>query len=82
MNPGRLGCFTFIFISFGESRLLVLWCVDGRCDMACSDEGRGRSRRPGAEDKEWSHMSGTQWPVATVCDLHRACGDEEHEFLG
>jgi hypothetical protein len=30
--------------------------------MMCSDEDRGRSRRPGAEDREWSHRSGTRWP--------------------
>jgi hypothetical protein len=30
--------------------------------MACSDEDRGRSRRPGAEDRGWSHRSGTRWP--------------------
>jgi hypothetical protein len=30
--------------------------------MACSDEDRGRSRRPGAEDRGWSHRSGTQCP--------------------
>jgi hypothetical protein len=54
--------FSFTFVSFGESRLLVSWCVGGRCDMACSDENRGRSRRPGAEDREWSHMSDTRWP--------------------
>jgi hypothetical protein len=30
--------------------------------MVGSDEDHGRSRRPGAEDREWSHMSGTQWP--------------------
>jgi hypothetical protein len=35
----------------GESRLLVLWCVADRCDMAGSDEDRGRSRRPSAEDR-------------------------------
>jgi hypothetical protein len=29
--------------------------------MACSDEDHGRSRRPGAEDRGWSHRSGTQW---------------------
>jgi hypothetical protein len=57
-----LGCFTFIFVSFGESCLLISWCAGGRCSMACSDEDSGRSRRPGAEDWEWSHRSGTQWP--------------------
>jgi hypothetical protein len=57
-----LFCFSFIFVSFGESRLLVSWCAGGRCGMVCSDEDRGRSRRPSAEDRGWSHRSGTQWP--------------------
>jgi hypothetical protein len=56
-----LFCFSFIFVSFGESRFLVLWCAGGRCGMACSDENHGRSRRPGAEDRGWSHRLGTQW---------------------
>jgi hypothetical protein len=30
--------------------------------MACSDENRGTSRRPAAEDRGWSHRSGTQVP--------------------
>jgi hypothetical protein len=54
--------FSFIFVSFGESCLLVSWCAGGRCGMTCSDENRGRSRRPGAEDQGWSHRSGTRWP--------------------
>jgi hypothetical protein len=54
--------FSFIFVSFGESRLLVSWCVGGKCGMACSDEDRGSSRRSGAEEQEWSHRSGTRWP--------------------
>jgi hypothetical protein len=53
--------FSFIFVSFGESRLLVSWCAGGKCGMTCSDEERGRSRRPGAEDRRWSHRSGTRW---------------------
>jgi hypothetical protein len=44
--------FSFIFVSPGESRLFVSWCAGGRCGMTCSDEDRGRSRRPGAEDRE------------------------------
>jgi hypothetical protein len=44
-------CFTFIFVWFGESCLLVSLCSDGRCGMAGSDEDHGRSRRPGAEDR-------------------------------
>jgi hypothetical protein len=59
---GVLFCFSFIFVSFGESRLLASWCAGGRCGMACSDEDRDRSRRPGAEDRVWLHRSGTRWP--------------------
>jgi hypothetical protein len=54
-------CFSYIFVSLGESCLLVSWCVGGRCGMAYSDEDRGRSRRPSAEDQGWSHRSSTRW---------------------
>jgi hypothetical protein len=57
-----LFCFSFTFVSFGESCLLISRCASGRCGMACSDEDRGRSRRLGAEDQRWSHRSGTWWP--------------------
>jgi hypothetical protein len=43
--------FSFIFVSFRESCLLVSWCAGGRCAMTCSDKDCGRSRRPGAEDR-------------------------------
>jgi hypothetical protein len=56
-------CFSFTFVSFEKSRLLVSWCAGGRCGMACSDEDRGRSRRPDAEDRGWLHRSGTRWPA-------------------
>jgi hypothetical protein len=39
--------------------------------MACSDEDRDRSRRPGAEDWEQSHMSGTRWPGGQEVRWHR-----------
>jgi hypothetical protein len=29
--------------------------------MTCSDEDRGKSTRPGVEDRRWSHRLGTQW---------------------
>jgi hypothetical protein len=54
--------FSLTFVSFGESRSLVSWCAGGRCNMACSDEDCGRSRRPGAEDRGWLHRSDTRWP--------------------
>jgi hypothetical protein len=39
--------------------------------MASSDEDRGRSRRPGAEDRGWSHRSGTRWPGGREVRWHR-----------
>jgi hypothetical protein len=62
LNLGHFGSFTFIFVSCGESCLLVSWCVGGRCGMVGSDKDRGRSRRASAEDRGWSHRSGNQWP--------------------
>jgi hypothetical protein len=58
--------FYFIFVSFGESRLLISWCAGDRCGMTCSDENRGRSRRPGAEDRG---SRGRVTPCA-VCTVH------------
>jgi hypothetical protein len=51
--------------------MLVSWCGGGRCGMACSNEDRGWSRRPGAEDRDRAvERSG-----GTVCGLHLARGD-------
>jgi hypothetical protein len=61
LNPGCFVCFTFIFISCGESRLFVSWSAGGRCGIAGSDEDRG-SRIPGVDDQEWSDRLGTRWP--------------------
>jgi hypothetical protein len=63
--------FSFILVSFGESRLLVSWCAGDRCGMTCSDDNRGRSMRSGAEDQGWSHRSGTQWPGDREVGWHR-----------
>jgi hypothetical protein len=59
--------FSFIFFRLENHVCLsrgvqLAGCAGGRCSMACSDEDRGRCRRPGAEDRGWSHRSGTQWP--------------------
>jgi hypothetical protein len=48
--------------------------------MACSDEDCGRSRRPGAEDRGWSHRlvldgRAVERPGDAVCGLHLARGD-------
>jgi hypothetical protein len=39
--------------------------------MACSDEDRGRSRRPSVEDRGWSHRLGTRWPDGREVGWHR-----------
>jgi hypothetical protein len=51
--------------------LLVSWCAGGRCDIMCSDEDCGRSRRPDAEDRGWLHRSGTRWPGGREIGWHR-----------
>jgi hypothetical protein len=50
--------------------------------VAGSDEDRDGSRRPGAEDKEWSHRLGYRWSGDVVCGLLRVREDEERRFLG
>jgi hypothetical protein len=57
-----LFCFSFILVLFGESHLLTSWCAGSSYGMTCNDEDHGRSRRPSAEDRGWSHKSGTWWP--------------------
>jgi hypothetical protein len=37
--------------------------------MSCSVEDYDRSRRHVAEDRGWSHRSGTQWPGDRDCAL-------------
>jgi hypothetical protein len=80
--------FYLYLCSCGESCLLISWCVGDRCDRAVSDEGRGKSRRPGVEDQGRSStgrvLSGRAIERSgdAVCSLYRAHGDKEHGFLG
>jgi hypothetical protein len=73
---------------YGESALLVSWCQGGRCDIVGSDEDRGRSGRPGVEDRGWSSTGRVLGGRAiersgdTMCGLHRARGDKECGLLG
>jgi hypothetical protein len=75
-----LFCFSFTFVSFGESRLLISWCAGGRCGMSCSDEDNGRSRRPVQRTRDgrigWV-LGGlaVERSGGTVCGLHLARGD-------
>jgi hypothetical protein len=79
--------FTFIFVSCRESCLLVSWCLGDWCDMMVNDENHRRSRRPGAEDREWSSMSlvlSSQTIKKSddiVCGLQHAREDKEHGFF-
>jgi hypothetical protein len=50
-----------IFVSCGESCLIVSWCVGCRCGMAGSDEDRGRSKRPSVKTRDGRHRSSTRW---------------------
>jgi hypothetical protein len=56
--------------------------------MTGSDEDRGRSRRPDAEDRGRSSTGRVlgDWVIGrsgdSVCGVYRAYGDEEHAFLG
>jgi hypothetical protein len=80
--------YAIIFVSYGESRLLVSWCVGDRCDMTGSDEDLGRSRRAGAEDQGWSSTSQILGGRTigrsgdALCGLHRTQGDVERGFFG
>jgi hypothetical protein len=67
--------FSFTFVSFGESCLLISWCAGGRCGMKYSDKDCGRSRRPGAEDRDGRTgqvLGGRTIERSgdTVCDRH------------
>jgi hypothetical protein len=88
LNLKHFGYFTYIFVSCGESCLLVSWCTCGKCGMAGSDEDRGKSKRPGAEDREWSSTGRVfggrmiRRSSDVVCGLYHARGDKERRFLG
>jgi hypothetical protein len=80
-------CFSFTFVSFGESCLLVSWCVGDRCGMTCSMRimagvgdllQRTRDGRTGRVLSDWA----IERSDGAVCGLHHACGDEERGFLG
>jgi hypothetical protein len=76
-----LFCFSFIFVSFGESCLLVSWYVGGRCSMACAVT---RTMAGVGDLVQRTGDGHTGWVLGdraversggTVCGLHLACGD-------
>jgi hypothetical protein len=87
-NPGHFGCFTFILVSLenrvclsrdvqvaGASWRAVMMTVTGVGDLV-QRTGDGRTSWV-LSDRAIPERSGD-----AVCGLHRACGDEKHEFLG
>jgi hypothetical protein len=42
------------YLSCVENCVCLSWCACDRCDIAGSDEDRGRSRRAGVDDRGWS----------------------------
>jgi hypothetical protein len=44
--------YLIIFVSCGESRLIVSWCVVDRCNVMSNDGDLGRSRRTDTEDQK------------------------------
>jgi hypothetical protein len=78
-------CFSFTFVSFGESYLLISWCagaawhaatriVAGAGDLV-QRTGDGRTGRV-LDGRAIERSDGA------VCGLHRTHGDEERGFLG
>jgi hypothetical protein len=67
--------------------LLVSWCAGGRCGMRAAMRivtGVGDLVQR-TEDGCTGRVLGGQAIERSgdvVCGLHRACGDEEHKFLG
>jgi hypothetical protein len=75
-----LFCFSFIFVSFGESCLLVSWCIGGRCGMTCSDEeyaGVGDLVQRTGDGRTCRVLGGrtVERSGDAVCGLHLTRGD-------
>jgi hypothetical protein len=73
--------FSFIFVSFGESFLLVSWCASGRCGMACSDEvmaGVGDLLQRTVDGRTVRVLNGRviERSGGAMCGLHHARRDE------
>jgi hypothetical protein len=87
LNSGYFSCFTFIFIlsdnhvclSRGVQVAAATWRASTRIMVGVRDllqrTGDGRTGRV-LGDRTVESSGGA------VCDLHRACGDEERAFLG
>jgi hypothetical protein len=79
-----LFCFSFTFVSFGESRLLVSWYAGAAWRAVTKIMAGVEDLVQRIEDCHTGRVLGG-WAIersgGTVCSLHRACGDEERGFL-
>jgi hypothetical protein len=74
-----LFCF-FIFVSFGETRLLVSWCAGGRCGMCAATRtvaGVGDLVQRTEDGRTGRVLGGraVERSCGAVCGLHLARGD-------
>jgi hypothetical protein len=72
--------FSFILVSFGESRLLVSWCVGGRCGTRAAMRimaGVGDLVQRTGDGRTGRVLGGRTIgrSCSTVCSLHLARGD-------
>jgi hypothetical protein len=78
-------CFSFTFVSFGESHLLVSWCAGAAwCAVTRIVAGVGDLVQRTGDGRTGQVLGGQaiERSGGVVCSLHRARGDEEHGFLG
>jgi hypothetical protein len=75
-----LFCFSFIFVSFGESCLPVSWCAGGMCGMASATRtvvgvGDLVQRTGGGRTGQVLGARVVERSGGAVCGLHLARGD-------
>jgi hypothetical protein len=80
-------CFSFTFVSFGESHLLVSWCAGDStawCAATRIVAGVGDQVQRTGDGRTGQILGGRaiERSGGIVCGLHRARGDEERGFLG
>jgi hypothetical protein len=86
-NSGHFGSFTFIFVSCGNRVCLSrdVQVAGAAWRTAMKIMARVGDLVQMTRDSCTGRVLGS-WMIGrlgdTVCDLHRAYGDEEHEFLG
>jgi hypothetical protein len=82
-----LFCFSFTFVSFGESRLVVSLCVGGSaawCVAMRTVAGVGDLMQMIGDGRTGQVLGGraVERLGDAVCDLHLARGDQKRGFLG